>query len=330
MAVLADVLAVAHQEIMENIPDILAQTNGLLNRIIKKQKFQLKGGNQTIQFPVAVYENTAQGWISGTTDVQNINPTQNFVYGELQYKYFYSTVAIPLQDFSATVDSPNATANLVIQKKNMAISTFTRTMSAAMYASGTASNQQINGFADIFAASGTAYGGLNNTTYANWLTEIDSTTTVVSYQAINGMLATLNERTNQQPLESTSNSQIVDRYDLDLMVSRGAIQARYESQLQVQQRFMDADLVKSGFKGIEVNGIPWVVDYYSPSNYLYIVSSSSMHFGGRYGFGISTKSPLDNDQVLPNQPIAVSTRYHVGNLYCENRRVNGVFTGLTS
>jgi len=326
MPVNNDILAVTQTELMKDIPDALARSNALLNKLVKKRSKPFNGGNLTFQFPVNILDNAAQGWIDGSTDVISNNPNQELVYGQLTYKKFVSSAVLTLNDIAATDNSPNAIADLAVVKKNVSQSTMVRTISSALYGSGTTSNMAINGFGDIFGASGTAYAGINNTDYATWYPQVDSTNTVVSYDVISGLLASLYEVVNQQPADN----ELVSSYDIDLMLSKANIQSRYKTQLQVQQRFMSEEMVKSGFKGIEVDGIPWVIDYYSPSNYLYILSSASMHFGCRFGFWSGKKSPLDSVQTIPNQPISVATTYHVGNLYCENRRVNAVATALTS
>lgn len=328
MATRADVLAVAHTELIKGIPDALARTNPLLNRLAKRRFKKLDGGNLNFQFAVNLLDNLSQGAFNGTTDVIDVNPNQQFVKGELTQKFYYTNTTITLQDYAGTQDSPNAIADLVTSKMAASQNSFTRLMSTDVYGSGTVGNQKLNGLADIGGAAGTAYAGINDTDYPTWLFERDTTTTVVSYDAINSMLATLAERTNQQPVEPDLKS----TYEIDLMISRGAMQARYTSQMQVQQRYMmDEQLVKSGFKGIEVNGVPWVIDAFTPTNYLYILSTESLNFGIRYGFWSNNPAPTNTkSQTLPTQQMDTSTSSHAGNLYCTNRRVNAVFTGLTS
>lgn len=326
MSVSGDILAVAHRELMKEIPDAMSTANGLLAKLALRRKKILNGGDGTFQFAVMLEENEAEGFITGTTDVLSLNPNQNFFYGTLQYKYFRSTTAITLADFATTQDSPNAIADLAVAKKNAAKATMVRTISQAMYTSGTSANLKFNGMDDIFAAPGISYAGLNDSDYPNWAPLIDSSSTTVSYSVISNLLGTLSERTNQQPIDTELRS----NYKVDLMISRADVQSRFKSQLQVQQRFMDEELVKAGFNGIEVDGVAWVVDGYANANSLYILSSDSFHFGSRYGFWSGRTSPLDSKQPLPNQSIEAMTSYHVGNLWCENRRVNALANALAN
>lgn len=331
MAALDNIQAIAHQEIMKTIPDTLIRKNALYNRLIKRYK-PLKGGTEVIQIPIFVTENASQGFINPAGGTFDINPNENLTYGTLNYKTYQCTSTITQKDLNATEDSENAIIAMTKLKVSIAFNSMIRELSAAVYASGTTANLGFNGFADIFAASGTAYAGINDTTYASWLPVYDSSTTIVSYTAIANMLATLAERVDEAPVAPDLESS----YGLDLMLSKARVQAAFKSTLQTQQRFMDDDLVKAGFKGIEVDGIPWVVDYYAPGtastsdNYLYILSTASFNFGIRFGFGKGPESMISGKHILPNQPISTKTSMNVGNFWCENRRVNGAFKTLNA
>ena len=323
-----DIMAVTTQELIKkDIPDGLAKANALWFLMQGKRATSFNGGNGTFQFAVNLLENQSQGWIDGSTDVLNIQPSQNYVYGSLQYKKFQSTVSLTLNDFMNTEGDANKIASLALAKKASAASTFIRTVSQAIWGAGTSANMKFNGIQDVLlAGSGVSYAGINNTDYADWYPEIDSTTSVVSYYAINNIIGLISENLNQKPIQS----ELKTNYELDIMLSRSVIQTRYSSQLQTQQRWSNEEMLKSGFRNIEVNGIPWVIDANAPDNTLVILSSDSFNFGSLCGFGSSKKSGFDGTQILPNQPIQAGTSYHIGNLWCENRRVNGALTGLTN
>jgi hypothetical protein len=328
---LPDALAVATVELQKNTPDALAANIAFFNQLNGRYK-PLQGGNNTIQIPVAIIKPTTEGWISGSTDVLNINPQQNFAYGQLQYKYFANSVPVTLQDMATTYESENAILDLVEGKAAFSFNQMIRTIGESVFLSGTAGNLRFNGLADVFAAAGTAYAGLNNTDYPTWLPEIDTTTNVVSYATISRMLNKLKTVANQTP----SKSPLKVRYDVDLMISNYAVQSAFVTQQQSLQRFERTDELDSGFSTVKVQGVKWMVDPYSPGsadgstadNYLYLLSMDSFQFGVRYGFGVGPDSPLDNDQVQPNQPVRSIVKYHVGNIWCENRRPNGVFKAL--
>ncbi len=329
---LADSQAVATQLIIKEMPDLLAKSNGGWAKIAAKP--QMLEGATYIQWPVFFQENAAQAWITGTQDVLDLNPNQNLTNAQLNWKFFYMNAPVTLQDEVMTADTDKAVFDLVTSKVKLAAATWVRTMSSALYASGTSANMQINGFADIFAASGTAYAGLNNTStgLSGWLPQIDTSTQTITYAAINNMIASLAGFVNQTPSDEVATS----TYAVDLLLSNFAVQAQFAAINQTQQRFVSVGPLKAGFMGIEVNGIPWVADTFSPGtvdnstadNYLYVLSTESMKLGVRYGFGTKKRSSFDNAQTIPNQPIKSQIQFDAGNLICYNRRVNGVFKTL--
>jgi len=325
-----DVISVSHQEFLPKIQDLLAVRNGLWYKLAQQKFKKGQGGNNIIQWALNVNENPAQGFIDGTTDVLDTNLSTNLTYAQLNYKFFYSNSNYSFFDQILTDNSPNAIISMVQEKTAAAYNTMIRTLSAALFTSGTTANRSINGMADVFAASGTAYAGVNNSTYANWYPVVDTTTNLINFNNIQKMLGTLSERTGQSPY----NNAFDGNYSTNLMISRSAVQTAYISQMQIQQRFMDSDVLKSGMKGIEVDGIPWVIDFNSPGtdgtpdNYLYLLCTDGFEFRTLAGFGSDIKSPFDGVRDLPNQPIKVHTSMHAGNLICKDRRVQGVFKAL--
>lgn len=326
----ADALAVATQDIQREIPDTLAKVNYLYSLMIKR--LQKKGASTYIQMPISFADIESNGYINGSTSTISNNVNQTLTQATLEWKYFYSNFSITLQDRTMTGDDKNSILSLVKAKKAGAKNSSIRKLSQTFFQSGTAGNLQVNGMADIFAAAGTAYGGISDTTYPSWLPYYDSTSSVVNYANISNMLAILSERINQSPFDTI----LEEAYEVDTFISRAQVMNAYKQTLIPAQRFASENIVKSGFKGIEVDGIFWQSDFFSPGsvdgttadNYLYLLSSKSFHLFSRFGFGDSGASPMDTAQILPNQPIDMNVQYMVGNLGCSNRRVNGAFKTL--
>lgn len=326
-----DAFAVATQHINKSIPDLMANKIFLLKKLYDNKVF--KSGGTFIQFPVNHKELASKGFINGSTDVISTNPNQMFTYGELNWKYYYHTVAITLDDLTKTQDSKEAIISLMMGKANAAKGSIARELAEIAYSTGTAANKRWNGMADIFAASGTAYAGLLDTDFDTadaWLPEIDTTTNIVSYTNISRMIGKLRTRTQGLFNQSTGKE-----YKVDTMLSNYAVREKYLSAQQIQQRFVDAKNLDSGFDIVRVNGVDWAVDSYCPGsadnstadNYLYILSFNSMMLF--YKYGIDRDPPLKQTKnPLPDQPIMINVGYIAGNMACENRRVNGVFKNL--
>jgi hypothetical protein len=324
-----DAAAVAVNAVQAEIPDLLAAKNYLYGLMLKRAKYV--SGGDLIRMALNVLETPTNGFINGTTDTVSINQAQNLTYGTLNWKYFYQNYTLSLDDMTKTGDTDKAIIDLVKAKAASSKNSAVRTLSAAMYGSGSSDTNVFNGFADIFAASGTAYANVLDTVYPSWLPVYNSSDTTPTYAVISKMMGELSEKIQQAPIDN----ELQTEYELDVMISRAAVQDYYKTTLQNQQRFADIETVKSGFKGVSVNGVFWYTDSFCPGsvngstadNYLYLLSSSSFHLFYKYGFG-KNNCPLDTKQTLPNQPVNINTSYYAGNLGCSNRRVNGAFKTL--
>jgi hypothetical protein len=118
-------------------------------------------------------------------------------------------------------------------------------------------------------------------------------------------------------------------YAPNLMISNSYVLSKFLNSQQSQQQFTsDADL-RSGFAGCQFNGIPFVVDEYTPGSGSG-VATNTFRMYHKYGFG-GVKSPMDTLSMrLPNQAAISSQTYLVMNLVCIARRYNAVFTALQS
>jgi hypothetical protein len=241
----------------------------------------------------------------------------------------FSNFSITLQDLNTTADSKHAIVSLVTMKAENTIASIRQFVASAFYGSAADNPLAYNGFADIFAASGTSYAGLLDTDLGVdaagdkvWLPQINTTSTTINYATINGMMTKLKTKAASSGAENT----------LDFMVSKPEVLSVFKNTQQAQQRFIEAKDLESGFDAIKVNGVVWFADDNAPgsgSAYpLYLINSGSMKFFYKYGFE-GKESPQDISGLrLPNQPIMVHQKFYTGNLFCVNRRVNGVFKAL--
>ena len=178
-------------------------------------------------------------------------------------------------------------------------------------------------------ASGTAYGGLNDTDLSAWLFERDTTTNTINYANINDKFRVLMGRGQNMSDETGT-------YAPNLMISNSFVLSKFLNSQQSQQQFTsDADL-RAGFAGCQFNGIPYVVDEFcggsadgaATDNELYILSTNTFRMYYKYGFE-GAKSPMDTLTMrLPNQAALSSQTYLVMNLVNIARRYNAVFTAL--
>jgi len=323
--------AVAVQYINDSIPDLLQQLNALYKKMYERRKY-VPGAATYLQFPVAYAENQAQGAISGDgSDLISLNQNQMLTFAQLQWKYYYTNVSISVQDLTQGGDSDDEIKSLIKAKIAQGKNSFVRLMSADLFGSAATNAKKLDGFGDIFGASGTAYAGLNNTDVANWFPLSDSTTQAINFASINSMFQQLKIRAGQYPTDGLDSTM-----KLDYMVSNWFVMNQYMASEQIKQRYIDPTKLESGFDGIRFNGADWYSDANAPGtadgstadNKLYILSSNSMYWFYRYGF--EKPCPMSTSGVVPNSPLEYNVGYSAWNIACSDRRVNGYMSTLKS
>jgi len=331
---LNEALSVAHDAIRTEIPDQFGQANALFNKLSKKPNLEYVSGGTQIKQPVEIAENQSEGFYDGGFGVIDTSANQQLSFATFDFKYFYHNVSFTLEDFTKTDNTANAVKSLIVAKIEGAKNKATRTLSSAMYGSGSdSSGNALNGFGDIFAASGTAYGGITNTDLddsTTWLTEIDTSTNTINYANINEVVRKLVARGQRYGND-------IGSYAPDMMVSNSFVQSKFLASQQSNQRFIDSEDLAAGFAGCKFNNINWFVDEYSPGtadgstadNDLYILSTPTLKMCYKYGFEGKT-APMDFNSRIPNQAIQTNQTFLVGNMVCTARRYNGVFKSLTS
>lgn len=321
---LDEIFAVTTKYIDDQVSEIFMNTTPLYNEIMKKKEY-VDGGNR-LTVALDFNPNSSIGYITGTAaDLLNVNTQQNLIPAELDWKFLYSNFSITLRDLNATADSKHAIVSLVSQKAKNTLASVRQFLAKSFYASAANDPKAFNGMADIFAASGTSYAGLLDTDLGldetgdkKWLAAIDSTSTVVDYQTIEPMLTKL----------KTKASINGNAAKLGYMVSKANILSKFKQNQQMQQRFLPAKDLQAGFDGVNVDGVIWYADEFAPAGTLYVINPDSIKFFYKYGFE-GKNSPSDVSGLrIPNQPVMIHQKFYTGNLFCVDRRVNGVFTAL--
>lgn len=326
-----EIFAVTTKYIDKEIPRIFENTTPLYNEIMKKKEYVDGGNRLTVALDFNPMGNI--GYITGTSaDLLDITTQQNLTPAELDWKFITTGFSVTLKDFNATADSKHAIVNLVTKKAENSLASTKQFLAAEFFASASSNPKALNGLADMFAASGTSYAGVLDTTLGNdasgdakWLTKIDSSNAYVDYKAIEPMITYLKTKANGSGVDNK----------LDYMISNASTLSAFKQNQQLQQRFLPAKDLQVGFDGLLVDGVTWYADSFcqgsgsgTADNYLYLISSNSIKFMYKYGFD-GKNSPTDVSGLrIPNQPLMTHQRAITGNLFMVDRRVNGVFKGL--
>ena len=316
--------ALTVQHIIPEVPDALMKENAFLNYLFTDGKYKVTGGTN-LQFPIKLIANSSSGSISGTGGTINVNPSQQLVYGTLNWKYYYWTVNFTLDDYNRTFNSKEAVLSFMETKKEGALSDYVRTQSSDVLGTSTSNALNYEGVQDAAAATGTTYGGLLDTDYTSGAyLPVTSTASIVNYQSTNAMIQNMKARAQQF-------GEAGNDYFKDLMgIWNQATATAFLNACQDQQRFYEAKELDSGFEGIKVNTVKFYADANvagsqdgsTGDNQIYIFPKKIFKFA--YKYGLNSPSPLDGETKIPNQPIISHQSYTSGNLICVNRRLLAV------
>jgi len=192
---------------------------------------------------------------------------------------------------------------------------------AAQIIAKAANKDSVNGLGDLFNTdTSVPYGSITEAEMPDWKANVISTPEAISFSVMQKILRMPNMGSHESVMPNwcVTNTVLVDAY---------------ENSLHPQKRYMDDNVLKSGWKHITHKGIPIVSDtgYQHDTgadvgtldalnlNYLHLRSHKDFNF---------TKPVWVAKEVL-GQPdtISANTRWR-GNLYCTNRKMHVRHTAL--
>ena len=322
---LDNAFAVAYKYIDKNMPLVFEMEHPLFKKIMDRKEY---AEGESLQFPINFSPMQNISFITGTTaDVFNTNTQQNLTYGALQWKFWEEGFSVTHQEL-ARASGSNAVIDIVTAKAENTVEAHRTFLHQSFLGSATSNPLAINGFGDIFAASGTSYAGLTNTDFGNdaagdnlWLPLIDTSTHFASYSNISPYITKIKAK------QATA---------LDFIISTPSVYQAYKALQQTAgQRFVGEKDLVSGFDGIMIDGVPFIPDAFisgtgggTNDSYLYGISSKTM--GLKYKHGWDKVSPMTDSKGvnLPNQPVIFRKTLYTANMYCNNRRLNFVLKQL--
>jgi hypothetical protein len=287
------------------IADAIFDTNPTLNRSKKKGWYKTFDGGETIMAPLN-YATEGGGWFDGY-DTLTTYGVDNISAAEYTLKQLEVPVAISRKEELQNSGKAQI-VSLVESKMKIAEKTLADKLGTGIFSAST-NSKSIVGLGTILGTSNTV-GGISQTTYSWWQSQLDSTTTTLTLGAMQTLfqLCTFD---NEQPSVGLSTRTIYNKlYAL----------------LTPQQRFVDTETASAGFTSIMFNGIPILVDshqataalsFINESNlFLYVHSKENMRF--------------EEFQKPINQAVSVGRIYWAGALCSTNNRTHGGFTAITA
>lgn len=306
------VTSISRRHIMPTIVDNIYGSNALFYRMRASGR-TIQGGTQ-IEVPIMYAQLGAGGAYSGY-DVLNTAPSDTVKNAVWDWKQHYVPVTIDGRTL-IRLDSPEAIANGLRLQFSQAEMQLATNIGGGVYSDGSTNAKEITGLQLAVDSAGT-YGGINRSSATYWQSYEDSSTTVLSLDAL-------------QTAHGTATSG--GRHPT-LIVSQQANYNRYwklgiGSQIQdIGAGGRDEQLAAAGFHNICFNGVPWVVDsqvhnsttiYMLNEDYLFLASTPRADFTLQ-----DFQSPHDQDAMT-------ALILWAGELICTNPSRQAKFTAIAA
>ena len=298
--------AITERKFIPKMIDNIFDSDVILQRAKKKGWYEKLDGGTTVIYPLNYALTTAAGWYSGA-DTLSTTDNDQFTGAEYSWKQEYANITISrLDELKNSGDAQ--ILNFVKQKTQVAEKTMIDIMGDGIYSAGT-NAKSIVGLRSICGTANTV-GGISQTTYSWWASQVDSTTTTLTMAALQTMFSNLSIN-NDQP---------------SLLIGGRARYNSYYALLQPQQRFQDAESAKGGFSSLMFNGVPFVVGAKVPSAHLFMLNENYLHLAAHKDEDMR----FEPFQKPVNQNVKVAKVYWMGVFASDNNRMQGKFSALTA
>lgn len=243
--------AITEKYYVPKLEDNIFDSNPYLRRIRQKSMVKIDGGT-SVMVPLEYAANGAGGWYSGA-DTLDTSDTDVITSAEFQWKQIYQNISIKRSD-ELKNSGDAAKLNFVKSKMRNAEKSMLDDIGTGLYSSGTDAKSIVG--LRVFCGTSNTVGGISQSDYSWWQSNVDSTTTTLSMSA----------------LQTQYNAAVVDNMAPTVGLAGRAVFNIYYSLLQPQQRFTDSDTAKGGFSSLMFNGLPVIADSHCPANHWFFIN----------------------------------------------------------
>jgi hypothetical protein len=298
------ITAITQTKLLPKLVDNLFNSNVLLKRL-KAKEMPVDGGDKILQ-PLEYASTSASGWFQGA---ETLDTTDNEILtsAEFDWRQLYANISVTRRD-ELRNKGDAAILNFVKSKMQNAEKTIRDKLSTGLYNTGS-SSKQIQGLRLMLSTSSTV-GGISQTDYSWWASNVDSTTTTLTLAAMQSAFGDAGEGTEYPNLVIGDQ----DMFD------------RYYNLLTPMQRFASEDEAKGGFKSLLFNGVPVVVDASCPSGDMMFLNLDYIHLRPHKDENFrmtSFVSPI-------NQAVNTAKVFWMGALTYSNNRRHALLDAITA
>lgn len=313
------VTSIARQFVLPEIHDQIYASNPITFRLLAAKKKMIQGGTQ-IEIPL-MYKRFGHGGSYRGFDLLPIAPVDTIKNAVFDWKQYGVTVAVDGRTLIQT-DSPDSIANLITTQFAQARMELAEHLGDGIWSDGS-NTKDITGM-EAAVDDGTiaaTYGGITRSANTWWKSQVDSSTTTLTLDALNAL----------------QGSAIKGAKSTSLIVSGRDQYNRYWKLVQANQDFQvmagghDEQLASAGFTNILFNNIPWVVDSHVPlgtttNTKIYMLNEEYMFLA------VSPRADfrLEDFQTPPNQDAMVAKLLWAGELAFTNVATQAVMTAIAA
>lgn len=249
---------------------------------------------------------SASGWFSGA-DALNINDNDVISAAEYQWKQLYTAITI-LRSDELKNSGDSQMISLVKSKMKIAEKQMEDMLGTGLFSNAT-DPKSIIGLRQICGIANTV-GGISQSTYSWWQSNLDSSTTTLSMSA----------------LQTSYNLASIGSDAPSVAVTTRSLYNSYYSLLQPQQRFQDSKSASGGFQSLMFNGIPVLIDSHCPASHFFFLNEDYLSLSVHKDENLR----LEPFSKPINQAAKIAKIYFMGAYTSSNNRMHALLNSLTA
>lgn len=245
-------------------------------------------------------------WFSGSETISTAD-TENFTSAVYDWRQCAAPITISRIDELKNMGDAQV-VDFVKSKMKNAEKTLRQNLSLAYYNAGTDPKAPA-GLRAIVATANTI-GGISQSTNSWWQAQVDASTTTLGMTALESLFMLCSEDNEQPTVALTTKS----------------LYAKYWGLLQPQQRFVDEESAKAGFKSIMFNGLPVLAASNCPALHWFFINEAYL-----YLFAHEDEDMRFDEFERPrNQAVKSAQVFWAGAIGSSNNRYHGKFSVLAA
>ena len=309
-----DVLSAAFKKHYKRFTEQIMDNNYLFKMLGKWGLIREESGGASIVENLMFNVSTAVGSY-GEWDVLDLSRQDTLTAAEYEWKYVHVNVTISGQQKFKT-SGKEQIVSLAQAKIDQAEISLDYYMDQVLLADGSGNGgKDLTGLAAAIeeGSAWSTYGGINSNTYSQWR---NRWTGSVGSFASNGL----------DNMRSMYNSCSSGSKKPTMIVTTQAVFEYYEKTVTNIYRSMDLATADIGYRNLMYKETPMMFDDNCTAGYMYFINADFL----RLVIGKGKSFNLTPFQRPPNQDAEVASMFWYGQLTCNNRRRQGVLTGITA